>query len=169
MLSYHCDALLPTAERYASAKFRRFAQRIELRTLDWGDLIELVAFVESIGGVKYARYIFHWKGQAVVRAYRRIKRHVGDEAQPAIRANLEQMGVDVGLAVLRAMQDGGWTGQRWCPIVKMALKDLRKRGLTLADIAKVTGLSREQVKTAVDARRKTALRVRAAAYGSLGI
>lgn len=165
-LPYHCDALLPTAERYASLKFRRYAQRIELRLLTWDDACELVAFVESIGGVKYARYIFHWKGLAVVRAYGRIRKHVGD-VQHLIQANQNAFGTDVGLAVLASMRDGGWTRGKLPWIARTALKDLRKRGVKIADIAKVTGLSREQVKTACEVRSGKAKARRAAAFASL--
>jgi hypothetical protein len=171
LLPYHCDALLPQAERYASLKFRRLAQRIEIKLLTWEDLIELIAFVESIGGVKYARYIFMWKGRAVVRAYRRLKKYVGDAADAAVAANQSHMGVDVGLAVLTAMLEGGWKGKRTLPpVVKMSLKALRKQGNTISAISKATGLSREQVKTACDVRRKDGARSeRAAAYSALAL
>lgn len=165
MIPYHCDALLDPAQRYASLRYRRVAQRIELRLLTWADAAELVGFVETIG-LRHARYILRWRGQAVVRAYRRLRKHIGDAAHPYIQANQSEMGVDTGLAVLRAMQDGGWTHGRLPWVVKMALKELRKSN-TIAAIARETGLSREQVKTACDVRRDGRLREQASASGAL--
>lgn len=160
---YDCDALLAAPERYASQRFRRARAFM----VDRADAVELVAFVESIGGVLFAQRIFHW-GHAQVQAYAALRQHLLDAAQPYIRANHAAMGVDEGLAVLQAMRDGGWErGQLPWP-VKMALKTLRKRGMSIASIAKATGLSREQVKTGCDVRADQKSR-RSAAFASLAM
>lgn len=164
---YHCDALLETNARYASLKFRRFSRWFRPTKLDWADAVELVAFVESIGGAKHARYVFHW-GQAGVRAYGRLKRHVADAAQPYIRANREHFSVDAGLAVLRAMQDGGWQGHGLPEIVRKALQSLNETH-TQAEIARRVGLSVDQVGWAIGRRGQAAKRRRAASVGALAI
>lgn len=161
---YDCDALLAAPERYASQRFRRARAFV----LDRADAIELVSFVESIGGILFAKRIFHWTGHAQVLAYEELRSHFVREAQPYIRVNHAQMGVDQGLAVLQAMRDGGWRrGQLPWP-VKTALKTLRKRGNSIADIAKATGLTREQVKTGCDVRTRQKTR-RSAAFSSLAM
>lgn len=168
LLPYTFDALLPTHERYASDKFRRVAQYFQFRHLDWEDALELVAFVESIG-FKWARYILHWKGSAVCSAYARLRHHVGADADPYIRENVEGMGMEAGLAILKAMQDGGWKRGRLPWMVKMALKELRKRGMSMPAIGGYVGLTVDQVQTALDARKAPQKAVRAAAYGGLGL
>lgn len=150
---YHCDALLPTAERYASLKFRRFSRWFRPTKLDWGDALELIAFVEVVG-VKYARFIFHWTGHAPVRAYARLRRHVGGEAEPFIQANRASIGLDDGLAVLRAMQDGRW--ERGLPaVVKQSIQVLLLDH-SQAKVAKMLGLTDAQVAHASGRRLKAA-------------
>lgn len=167
-MPYTFDALLPTAERFASLKFRRVAWRLSYKHLDWYDALELVAFVQAIG-LPYARYIFHWRGLASVRAYGYLRKHVGAEADAYIHANLSAFSLDDGLAVLKAMKDGGWSRGKVPQIVSDALRESRKRGNTIAEIARGTGLTREQVKTICKVRTKADLRVKAAAYGALGL
>lgn len=164
---YDCDALLETNARYASLKFRRFSRWFRPTKLDWGDAIELVAFVESIGGPKHAAYVFHW-GQAGVRAYARLRKHVGDAAQPYIRANRESLSLDDGLAVLRAMQDGGWKSHGLPDVVRKAIQTLGETH-NQAQIARLLGLTIDQVGWAMGRRGQAAKRRRAASVGSLGI
>lgn len=163
---YDCDALKPTAQRYASQRYRRAHS---LFFHDWDEAVELVAFVESIGGVLFAKRIFQWTGHAYVQAYADIRAQVLDAAQPYIRANRAEFGVDHGLAVLGAMRDGGWRRGRMPWVVKHALKTLRKSGWTIAKIARETGLSREQVKTGCDVRLGERKIERIAAFASLGM
>lgn len=136
--------------------------------LDLPDALELVSFVEAIGGYLFAKRVFAWHGQAEVDAYASIASEVLEQAQPFIHQWHEQFGVDQGLAILRAMQADGFRRGKLSPVTKMALKALRKRGMAIADIAKATGLSREQVKTGCDVRfrGKTA---RVAAFSSLAM
>jgi hypothetical protein len=162
------DALLPTAERYASQKFRRVAQYFRFKHLDWWDALELVAFVESIG-LDHARYILHWKAPATIRAYLFLRDHVGDEASEPIRRNVECMGLDQGLGILAAMKDGGWTKGKVPDVVRMSLLELRKRGMKQSDIAKLTGLSHGQVNRLTNAAGRRNRSVQAAAFGALAL
>ncbi len=159
---YACDALLPTAERYASLKFRRFSRWFRPTKLDWWDALELVVFVETITP-KAAQYVFHW-GHAGVKAYERLQKHMLPHIQPFLDDNLKSLGVDDGLAVLQAMRDGGYVGQGLPKIVRDALRELHHNGNSYQKLADLTGLSYGQVRHAI------ALRVvgdRAAAYGAL--
>ena len=124
----------------------------------------MVTFVESIGGVRFAAFVFHW-GHAGVRAYTRLQRHVGDAAQPYIRDNLASTGVDDGLAVLRAMQDGGWKSHGLPKIVRHAIAQLKHEGMGVSAISKLTGLTVDQVSWVLKPKRLG----RALAYGSLGL
>src|SRR3954447_21299223 len=56
LIPFHCDALLPQAERYASLKFRRCARVFEG---DASDAVELAAFL-AVVPFHWARWIFHW-------------------------------------------------------------------------------------------------------------
>lgn len=165
---YTCDALLPTAERYASLKFRRYARWFRPTKLDYGDALELVSFVEAIGGVRHARWIFHWTGQAPVKAYQRLKQHVLADVEDYIHANQASIGLDDGLAVLRAMQDGGWRGYGLPDCVKKSIQSLLEHH-SAAEIAERLGLTNEQVVYASGRKGAAKKRVQAAAYGSLGI
>lgn len=170
LLPHTFDALLPTPERYSSLRFRRVSRFLQLRLLDWADAVELCAFVETVG-VEYATYIFHWNGQAVVRAYRRLRRHVGDhpDLAKAIAENETAMGVDAGLAVLQAMRDGGWESGSLPACVRAALKDLRKAGLNMAQIAERTGLRYDQVRHVAGYRSGRGKAVQAGAFGALAV
>lgn len=159
---YSCDALLPTAERYASLKFRRYSRWFRPTRFAWDEALELVAFVETIGGVKFAAFVFHW-GHAGVKAYERLRKHMLADAQPYIRANEGSVGLDDGLAVLKAMQDGGWKSHGLPKLVKNALASLIHAGNGPTEVARATGLSVDQVLWAVRPRRNN----RALAYGSL--
>lgn len=165
---YTCDALLPTAQRYASLKFRRYSRWFKPTKLDYGDALELVSFVEAIGGVRHARWIFHWTGQASVKAYERLKQHVLVDAEDYIHANRASIGLDDGLAVLRAMQDGGWRGYGLPECVRKAIQVLNEDH-SQPEIAKRLGLTLEQVNYACGRRGLKSRAGQAAAYGSLGI
>lgn len=155
-----CDALLDKPQRYSSPLFRRCRR---LRDLDAADIAQLVAFVEAIG-VKSASYVFARPGLAYARAYREVRAlHQGSVPDISIH-----MGIGEGLAILRAMQDGGYRRGQLPRITKMALKGLRKRGMTIAEIARRTKLTREQVKRACDVRLGQK-RARSAAYSALAL
>lgn len=163
---YDCDALLPTADRYGSLKFRRVSRWFRPTKLDWEDALELVAFVETIG-FAYARWIFHWHGQAVVKAYARLKNHVGAEADPLIRANHAELGPHVGVAVWKAMLDGGWPVSKYLPpLVRQSVRQLYFSGMKPNAIASLFGMPVTKVKSAL--RHKTG-NSRAKAAASLGI
>jgi hypothetical protein len=125
-----------------------------------------VTFVESIGGVKYAAYVFHW-GHAGVQAYKSLQRHVGDEALTEL--NLSTAGVDDGLAVLKAMQDGGWKGYGMPKLVRHALSSIHHQGMSYAKIAKMTGLTPDQVQWATGRKGLDARRSRVVANAALGV
>lgn len=164
---YHCDALLPTAERYASLKFRRFSRWFRPTKLAWDDALELVAFVETIG-LKHARFVFHWHGQAGVKAYARLRQHMLDEAQPYISANVASLGLDDGLAVLRAMQDGGWQSHGLPNVVRMAIQTLLVDH-NAAQVARKLGLTVDQVVWASGRKGIGTRRRQARAISSLGV
>lgn len=161
MLPYHVDALQAPPKRYASARFRRVARVIRTDLLDYSDVVELVAFVESVGGFRYARWIFHW-GYGQAHVYAALREHAGRVGEDCARDNLAAFGVDEGLAVLHAMQEGGWRhgSVPWC--VQMALKELRKRGKTLQSIADATGLTFTQVQRMTGRSRRSKSRENAA-------
>lgn len=163
---YHCDALLPTQARYASLKFRRYSRWFRPTRLDYGDALELVAFVETIGR-KHAAYVFQW-GRAGVNAYARLARHMAADAQPYIRANQASVGLDDGLAVLRAMQDGGWTRGALPRITKMSIQTLLLDH-TQSYVARQLGLTRDQVVVATGRRGLAARASRAKAISALSI
>jgi hypothetical protein len=148
---YDCDALLPAAERYTSMKFRRVAPLLWLDKLDWGDALELAAFVETVG-LRRAKWIFHWPGGAV-RAMRQLAEHMKDHIGPYVEANMADVTRDDGLKCLRAMQDGGWTYGSLPPLVRLALLDMRDEGLSMPKIARATGLTPDQVNNCVNTGR----------------
>lgn len=164
---YACDALLPPDQRYASLKFRRYSRWFRPTKLDWWDALELVVFVETITP-KAAQFVFHW-GHAGVRAYDRLARHVlrDSQAQDLLLENQASVSVDDGLAVLRAMQDGGWQGYGLPKIVRDALREIHhNRGVSMASIAHETGLTFAQVRYAI--ADVSSVGDRAISYGSLG-
>ena len=168
-IPYHFDALLPTAKRYASPKFRRVAWKFSFKNLDWYDALELVAFVETIG-LRHARYILHWRGLASIRAYQKLRFHIGTDADEYILLNQQAMGVDEGLAILRAMLDGGWKRGKLPRYVGDALRDLRKAGNSRVAIAKATGLTQDQVSYQITRGRKKGVSVASAsAFGALAV
>lgn len=124
----------------ASLRFKRAAR---LFVPDWDELAELVVFVESIGGAKHAKYIFGW-GHAQVRAYHVIRKHGLDHVQAEISANRASFGLDDGLAVLSAMQAGGFKGGQLPKVVRDALREAHVH-MTYEEIAKATGLKYDQV------------------------
>lgn len=164
---YHCQALAPTAQRYASEHFRRYAQWFRPTKFSWDEAVGLVAFVETISP-KAARFVFHW-GHAGVKAYARLAKHMlaHEEVRAAVEANQASIGPDDGLAVLQAMKDGGWKGYGLPNIVVLSLKHLRDIGLSRAEIAKQTNLTIAQVEYALTPRKERSQR--ASSYASLGV
>ena len=109
MLPYACDADKPIAQRYASMKFRLIARSFRLRKVPYEVACELVAFLHVVP-MRYAKWVFHWT-PAGERCVKRIwdRADVQEDARRSgmIEANLRAVDVDVGVAVLAAMRDGG--------------------------------------------------------------
>ena len=79
----------------------------------------------------------------------------GDLALPYAEQNVREMDVDDGVAVLRAMQDGGWRRGKVPNVVKHSLKELRKSHKSWRLVAEhVGGLTRAQVEHIVNGGRK---------------
>lgn len=89
------------------------------------------------------------------------------DAQGHVDANFAACDVDVGLAVLRGLQEGGWRMGTPPKVVDDALKQMRHDGLTMPQIQAITGLSIQRIQMATwgKSRRKVLKdgRIRAAA------
>jgi hypothetical protein len=136
-------ATLPKEQRYTDARFRRVARNFKL---DLADAVELVAFLHFVPP-RYARWIFGWRA-AGVRDAKLLMGHpqIQDLAKPLIEENIYALSVDVGLAILRAMQDGGWTPSRGAPqVVRDTIAELRAIGNRGVDIARLTGINEKTV------------------------
>lgn len=152
-MPWTCDATLPTAERYASLKFRRFARRFDVSRIDYEDAAELVAFMLVVPE-RWAKWIFHWdlEGRAAARA---LFEHMKDrpETLAMMDQNLAQQDYADGIAVLGAMRDGGFNKGGLPPICRMAVRELQDQGLSYAKIARKLGLTFDQVRIAVEGTR----------------
>lgn len=147
-MPWSCGALLPAEQRYTSHKFRRFARRFDATRLGFDDAAELVAFVETVDGVRHARRIFQWGVVGEAEAGRLVT-HMKQFPQidTMVRENHEALTRAAGLAVLGAMQDGGWRHGSVPAVVRMALLDMRDAGMSQEKVGLETGLTREQVRT----------------------
>lgn len=143
-MPWTCDALLDEPRRYASRKFRLFAERFDPTRLDYADALELVAFL-GVVQVEHARWIFRWKKFGIAQA-ERLRAHLADDAREYIDQNWAAVTPADGLACLRAMQDGGWKRGTVPPIVRMALQNMRDEGMSRTAIADACRLSLDQVR-----------------------
>lgn len=138
MLPYACDADLPIAQRYASMKFRLVARNFRLRKVPYEVACELVAFLHIVP-LRYAKWIFQWNARTIRRAQVIWDRaDVQEDARRSgmIEANLRAATADTGLAILKAMQEGGWAKGHLPPIVMMAIAELNHRGVSAAVLAR---------------------------------
>ena len=147
------DALLPAEQRYSSLKFRRVARRFDPTRLDYADAAELVAFVRTVD-LKHARWMFHWAG-AGVREMDRLLKHLSADAnvERMVQENHDRTTRADGLAMLKAMRDGGWRQGSVPPGLRMALLDMRDAGLSQPKIAEMTGLTHDQVRVMANGMR----------------
>jgi hypothetical protein len=145
---YHCDALLPVAERYSSTKFRRLSRRFYAHRLDAGDRLELASFL-AVVPVRWSKWIFHWDRIGLWQA-----KLIPPAPQDFANANFGSVTLEDGLAVLQAMKDGGWTygGLPW--IVRMSILGLRDAKMTHKEIAELTGLTDSRVYDAITHGRR---------------
>jgi len=151
------DALLDAEHRYSSLKFRRVARQFDPTRMDYGEAVELVGFMKTIDGVKYARWIFGWKAAGVREATRLFEHLDQDEAVAnVVAANLAVLERDDGLKCLRAMKDGGWRQGSVPGIVRMAVLDMRDAGMTYREVGDVAGLTRDQVNVIIHGLRRVA-------------
>lgn len=107
-------------------KFRLIARNFRLRKVPYEVACELVAFLHVVP-IGAAKWVFHWNARTIRRARVIWKRE--DVQADVVRsgmldANLRAVSVDVGLAVLAAMRDGGWPGKGPLPdVVRMAIAE----------------------------------------------
>lgn len=147
MLPYACDALLPTGQRYASEKFRLLARNFRLRKVPYEVACELVAFLHVVP-LLHAKWIFQWNDHTQRRAKVIWEREdvQADVARTGmVEANLRACDVDVGLAVLDAMRDGGWSRGRLPDVVRMAVAEMNHRKVPLRQIMLRTGLKHGRI------------------------
>lgn len=148
-------------------RFRRVAtRRFSARKLDAHTAVELVAFSHLVepysmraifGWGKW--WDFEWAKLANSEAHQRA-------AIPMIEANARALSVEAGLAILRAMRDGGWKpgkGRAMPPVVKDTLLELRARGFKGVDVAKLAGIAPGTLANWRSTRRASTARSRAAA------
>lgn len=148
------DALLPTAERYASLKFRRVAPSFDATRLDYAEAVELVAFVRTVGMTTAAR-IFHW-GIAGRREADRLLKHLSSEQDVALAVDENRAAYTraEGLRVLEIMKENGWEKGHVPEIVRFALLDMRDAGLSQPKIAELVGLTLDQVRVMANGPRR---------------
>jgi hypothetical protein len=123
-------ATLPRTQRYTDSRFRRVARIFSGLKLNPRDAIELVAFLDLVP-YRWARWIFGWKEPFMESVVTRLVEHKPYQrlAAPVIEHNLHGLGYADGLAIMQAMQDGGWTPKWGAPqVVKDAIKEARHRG-----------------------------------------
>jgi hypothetical protein len=152
-LPFCCDATLPTSERYASLKYRRVARKFDTSRLDYDLATELVAFLQLVP-VHVSRWIFQWDQITRKRAVE-LTQHapLRADALPLHNQNLLHQGPDDGLALLRAMQDGGWKNGQVPPIIGNAIRHLNDHGLGRYRIAKFLDLKPNQVRRMMEGPR----------------
>lgn len=129
----------------------RFLRAKRMYVRERSEAVELIAFVESIGGVRWAKWIFGW-GHAHVRAYQHLKNTYPCNEQ--VDQNLLSFGVDDGVAVLKAMQRGGWRSHGLPPIVIRAFQQAHHEGLSWTKLAQLTGTKRETIANACGRSRR---------------
>ena len=152
-MPWTCDALLPTAERYASLKYRRVAQYFDPTRLGYADACELVACIGTLGRLA-CRWIFQWKVTGVAHANVLVE-HMGahEDVLAMIEANRVGQSVADGVAVLAAMRDGGWVQGGLPAIVRYAVLERRAAGVSKPRIAAEFGLTHDQVRGICEGRR----------------
>jgi hypothetical protein len=163
----NCDVTLPTGERYASSKFRRFSRITRVYRLTVEDQLELALFLRIVP-MRWARIIFQWDDATV----RHLKRCLICPLPAYVDAQAASLTLEDGLAVLQALHDAGWKRSSKLPkICRMAIIGLRDAGLSYPKIASVVGLSQDQVAYVCvgrPERRRITSRGRAAAAVSVG-
>jgi len=156
MVPYDCDALLPLEERYASLKFRRLSRRIVPRYVDWADAVELVAWMQTLGGVKYAREIMMWPNSSMdyVRRLYEAPEFV-EAAAPLLAENQRLVTAEDGFKLLHMISKG-----RPIPeLVRMALAEERHAlKLSMRAQAEKHGLDEWQVQYRLRVGRSKPLR-----------
>lgn len=148
------DALKPAPERYASLRFRRFAQNFDPYRAQFAEAAELAALIHVIGDTR-ARYVFHWSPATLRERVRPLIAHppIVEAAKPMIEDNLRHMDVGDGLGLFAAMQDGGWKGGPACDLMRMTVMALRDEGKTWEEVAQVLRISVDQARVLGDATR----------------
>ena len=141
------DALKAAPERYASQRFRRFAGVFDPYRAQFAEAVELAALNGVVDDV-HLRYVFHWSWATLRDKVRPLLAHgpVQQAAQALIAENRALVTADDGRALLAAMQDGGWKGGKPPALVRMAVFDLRKQGLSWPAVAEVLRISVDQAR-----------------------
>jgi hypothetical protein len=142
-IPHDMGATLPTVARLTDSRFRRARKVFRL---DVADAVELTAFLHIVPP-EFARWIFGWKRTSVLAAREFLADpRLNELAAPLVVENIHALSVDVGLAILKAMQDGGWRARNTAPkIVMDTIAELRANGTTPERIAEATGLRVETV------------------------
>lgn len=172
VLPYDCGVTLPQVERYTDARFRRVSVYFDAYRLDQVDAVELVAFLALVP-FQWSAFIFQWPDWMFRRVAKLCAHPVYAEAAVFMHEeNLVCLTPEIGLAILSAMRDGGFSRGTLPPVVIDAMRELRKRGISVREIAERTGLSRDQVQfqtvTGVNRKRKAgASRIKSTAALSL--
>lgn len=141
---YTCDALLPRAEKYASLKFRRIARRFNPFRLDYGDALELAAFLHVVP-IKFATRLFEWD-QGGVKAARTILYHFRGAAEEFAKANLDSVTVQDGITLIQRLREYGWNPRMgWPDISKRSIRQLHHDGAGPTALARELDVDVDQV------------------------
>ena len=157
LLPFDLGVTLPKVERYTDARFRRVARWFDPYKLDAETAVQLVAFLHVVPP-KFAKFIFGWRRGFGAEALMLHEPFV-EAAQDLVRANAESMTIEAGMAILRAMQDGGWTSRKGAPkFIKDLLRELRASGLSMPRVSALTGIPYDTVHEWSGKRDKWAVR-----------
>lgn len=144
---YDCDALLPVEQRFTSTKYRRLSRRVEPQHLTWAEAVELVAWMQFLGGPKYAKGVMQWATKTM--DYVQILYEAPElieEAAPLLAANQAQVTIEDGFRLLSAIKDSPKRRAAVPELVRMALNEERHNlKLTAKQQAEKHGLTVDQI------------------------
>ena len=102
---YHCDALLPTAERYLSHKFRTLSRWFDPYKIEPAYAEELRIFMSTPGLAHvHVRHMMHWDHNALAHARVLLKAKQPDPT--LVQKNAESISLEDGRAMLVSLLDG---------------------------------------------------------------
>lgn len=123
--------------------------------MTWYEAVEVVAWVEFLGGWEFAQPIMRWEDWMFKRVRLMMRDHdISEAAVPLIEANVAAVTADDGILILKAMQEGGWTTGKMTKWTKMALQErAHTHGESVAKQAEMFGLSYDRVRHARKPRK----------------